>query len=425
MQIHVVTRGQSLWMLAQTYRVRIADIVAANELKNPNLLSVGQALVMPTPATVHVVQPGDTLYGIAMRSGTTVSSLAAQNQIQNPNLLYIGQVLRVPQRTRPIMETNAYLTNTGTRGQQAIQQLGPQLTYMSPFSYHVGEDGSLTPMSTTSVIATAKSQNVAPLLVITNWSGNMFSSDVAQTVLNSSTLQQTVITNVLNMMQSEGYRGLNIDFEYVYPQDRQAYNQFLQNVVTQLHAQGYLVSTALAPKESANQVGLLYEAHDYPVHGQLCDFVVLMTYEWGWAGGPPWAIAPINKVQDVLNYAVTVIPRNKILMGVPVYGRDWKLPYVSGQSLAQTFSPQAALSRAQQYGADIQYHPTYQAPYYNYTDSVGNQHQVWFEDARSFQAKLDTVKSYSLRGISFWSYPANFPQVEPVLADNFVVRKLT
>ncbi len=112
-------------------------------------------------------------------------------------------------------------------------------------------------------------------------------------------------------------------------------------------------------------------------------------------------------------------------MGVPTYGRDWKLPFVKGQSIAQTFSPQAALQRAANYGVQIQYNTTYQAPFYTYTNSSGARHIVWFEDARSFQAKCDLVKQYNLRGMSFWQWPSNFPQVWPVLADNFTVRKVT
>lgn len=84
----------------------------------------------------------------------------------------------------------------------------------------------------------------------------------------------------------------------------------------------------MPPKISGQQQGLLCEAHDYASQGQIADFVTLMTYEWGWAGGPPLAIAPINEVQRVLNYAITVIPRNKILMGIPLYGRDWKIPWM-------------------------------------------------------------------------------------------------
>ncbi|WP_326492611.1 glycosyl hydrolase family 18 protein [Alicyclobacillus dauci] len=149
-----------------------------------------------------------------------------------------------------------------------------------------------------------------------------------------------------------------------------------------------------------------------------------MTYEWGWIGGRPMPVSPINEIQKVLNYAVTAIPRSKILMGVSVYGYDWKLPFQPG-TLAESFGPQIAVQRAARYGATIHYDTASEAPYFNYVDAQGNEHIVWFEDARSFQAKLDTVRTYGLRGISFWSYPTEFPQVPYVLADNFQVRKLS
>jgi spore germination protein len=423
MQIHVVLRGQSLWLLSRMYKVSIQEIAKINGITNVNQIVIGQALVIPTAPGTYVVQPGDSLSAIARNYGTSYSALASLNRIANPNQIFIGQILKVPARNQTTIEVNAYLTDFGTRGQQSVAELGQYLTYLSPFSYHVQTDGSIVPLNDSAVLGLAKAKGVAPLLVISNWAGNMFSSDVAHTVLNDLALRQRVIANVLALMKARGHRGLNIDFEYVYPQDRDAYNQFLREVVSALHADGYLVSTALAPKMSAAQQGLLYEAHDYSVHGALCDFVVLMTYEWGYMGGPPMAVSPINEIEKVLNYAITAIPRSKILMGVSAYGYDWKLPFVKG-TLADSFGPQTGVERAIQTGAEIQYDRTAGAPYYHYVDAEGRQHIVWFEDARSFQAKLNLVRGYRIRGISFWSYPTEFPQVPSVLTDNFQVRKL-
>jgi spore germination protein len=215
---------------------------------------------------------------------------------------------------------------------------------------------------------------------------------------------------------------LNIDFEYVYPEDRENYNQFLRKVVERLHPEGYSVSTAIAPKIKADQAGLLYEAHDYSAHGEIVDFVVIMTYEWGWAGGSPWAIAPINEVRRVLDYAVTAIPREKIVMGVPLYGRDWKIPWVKG-TYAKTVSPRGAVNLAAKYDVAIQYNEAYQSPFFRYTDESGQQHEVWFEDARSMQAKYNTVKEYNLRGLSYWVLGPSFPQNWPLLAANFTIKK--
>lgn len=379
---------------------------------------------------IHIVSHGDTLYALSKEYHVSLDTLIHMNGLTTPDELVIGQALIIPsgnvnKATLPMIEINAYYTDFGAKGQNNLTQVAHDLTYVSPFSHQATAQGAIRPIETSSLLLIARNHHVMPMLVLTNYAGSMFSSDVAHAILNTPAVQDTLITNALELMHSQGLKGLNIDFEYLYPQDKDAYNAFLRKVATRIHQAGFLLSTALAPKTSANQQGLLYVAHDYPVHGALCDFVVLMTYEWGWAGGPPWAIAPINEVEKVLNYAVTAIPKHKIVMGVPTYGRDWTLPFVKGKSLAETFDPQVAVERAAQYKVDIQYNTTYRAPFYRYVDAQHRAHEVWFEDARSILAKLDLVKRYGLRGISLWTMPADFPQLWPVIENNVNVRKLT
>ncbi|KUO95409.1 glycosyl hydrolase family 18 protein [Ferroacidibacillus organovorans] len=379
---------------------------------------------------IHIVSHGDTLYALSKRYNVSLDTLIHMNGLTTPDELVIGQALVIPtgninKASLPMIEVNAYYTDFGAKGQNNLTQVAHDLTYASPFSHQATAQGTIRPIETSSLLQIARNHHVVPMLVLTNYAGSMFSSDVGHAILNTPAVQDTLITNALELMHSQGLKGLNIDFEYLYPQDKDAYNVFLRKVAARIHQAGFLLSTALAPKTSAHQQGLLYVAHDYPVHGELCDFVVLMTYEWGWAGGPPWAIAPINEVEKVLNYAVTAIPKHKIMMGVPTYGRDWTLPFVKGKSLAETFDPQVAVERAAKYKVDIQYNTTYQAPFYRYVDAQHRAHEVWFEDARSILAKLDLVKRYGLRGISLWTMPADFPQLWPIIEDNVNVRKLT
>src|SRR5690606_33478461 len=101
-------------------------------------------------------------------------------------------------------------------------------------------------------------------------------------VLSSPQIQDKLLDNILRVMEEKGYRGLNVDFENVRQSDREAYNRFLQKAVDRLHPRGFFVSTAVAPKTSSEQKGLLYEAHDYEAQGRIVDFIILMTYEWGY-----------------------------------------------------------------------------------------------------------------------------------------------
>ncbi|WP_163539915.1 LysM peptidoglycan-binding domain-containing protein [Gracilibacillus sp. YIM 98692] len=469
MQIHVVQSGESLWSISQIYNSDINQIILVNQLEDPNVLVIGQALVIPETNREYVVQPGDSLWGIAQRFGVTPQELANKNNIVNPSLIYVGHMLelpyinhvvqageslwsiaarynvtieqilqvnnipnpsminigqniRIPVDNKPIIDVNTYITRFDESARQEVLMLGPYFTYLSSFTYGVRPDGTITQLQDIPIIEAARANNVEPLLAITNFMNNSFDSDLAATILRNPNLQETLITNILETLRAKNFAGLNIDFEYVYPEDRENYNDFLRRVVSRLHPEGFHVSTAVAPKISADQEGLLYEAHDYEAHGEIVDFVIPMTYEWGWAGGRPWAIAPINEVRRVLDYAVTAIPPEKILMGAPLYGRDWKIPWQEG-TFARTVSPQEAVRIAAQYGVPIQYDQTYQSPFFQYVDETGQEHEVWFEDARSMQAKYNTVKEYGLRGVSYWVLGSPFPQNWPVLQSNFTIRK--
>lgn len=261
------------------------------------------------------------------------------------------------------------------------------------------------------MVQKALQKDVAALLAVTNipGPGQGFSSDLAHEILQSSAVQERLLQNIVDEMDAHHYYGLNLDFEYVYQSDRQAYNRFIEKAAEHLHRLDYMVTTALAPKLRADQPGLLYEAHDYPAHGAAVDRVILMTYEWGYTYGPAQAVAPIDQVEKVLRYATSVIPAEKILMGMPNYGYDWTLPFQKGTA-ARSLSNLGAVQLAAQVGAQIHYDERVQAPWFTYYDSRQREHIVWFDDARSIAARLGLVEKYGLAGVSYWNINTYFPQ---------------
>jgi spore germination protein len=261
-------------------------------------------------------------------------------------------------------------------------------------------------------------------MVITNIiEGGSFDSNLAHSILSSAEVRGTLIENVVANMQNKNYYGLDIDFEYIFPTDRENYNTFIREATERLHPLGYTVTTNLAPKVTLNQPGLLYEAHDYVAHGRLADHVVLMTYEWGYTYGPPQAVAPIDQVERVLRTAISVIPSEKILMGIPNYGYDWTLPFSRG-SAAESLTLNGAVNRAADVGAEIRFDQKSQSPFYNYYDRSGKQHEVWFEDARSIEAKLSLVSKYNLLGVSYWTINTFFNQNWLVLRSMYNIRRV-
>lgn len=404
MIIYTVKAGDSVYKIANQYGTTTNDIVYANQLSNPDRLAIGQALVVPVDYFEYTVRRGDSLYSIARRYNTTVSKLVEDNpSITNPSMIYVGQSIRISAEDKIIrsIDVNGYAFPNIR--EDALENALPNLSFFSIFSYQIREDGSVVPINDEGLINTAWNNDVKPFMVITNiGDSGGFNSDLVSTVLYDENVKNTLINNVIEILNNKNYAGLDVDFEYVYPSDREAYNNFLREVANRIKTLGYILTTAVAPKISANQPGLLYEAHDYPVHGEVADHVIIMTYEWGYTYGPPMAVAPINEVERVLRYAVSTIPSRKILMGMPNYGYDWTLPYRRG-SRANAISNLQAVNLAINNGATIQYDEVSQAPFFYYTDENGARHVVWFDDARSLTARLRLVEKYNLGGVSYWT----------------------
>ena len=155
----------------------------------------------------------------------------------------------------------------------------------------------------------------------------------------------------------------------------------------------------------------------------MVDHIILMTYEWGYTYGPAQAVSPIDQVERVLQYAVSVIPPEKILMGMPNYGYDWTLPFVEG-SAARTLTLNGAIELAQRVNARIEYDEKVQAPFFTYYDSSRRQHIVWFDDPRSIDARLRLVDKYNLGGVSYWTINSFYRQNWIILESLYNVNKV-
>ncbi len=425
MDIYVVQPGDTVWSIAARYGVSPEQIIRDNELSDPERLAVGQTLVILFPARTVTVQEGDTLSSIARQTGVPAYQLLRNNPALNGGeTLYPGQTL-VLEYTGPkqgTLSVNGYAYPYIDR--DVLRKTLPYLTMLTIFTYGIRPDGTLVDIDDEELIALAEQYGVAPVMLLsTLGEDGRFSSERALQVLSDPALRQRLIGQVLDVMQTKGYRGLDVDFEYVPPESAEDYAGFLRQLRAALEPEGLVLLVALAPKTSVDQPGLLYEAHDYAALGEAANAVLLMTYEWGYSGGPPMAVAPLDKVAQVVRFAATQVPPSKTFMGIPNYGYNWTLPFVRGESIAPSLSNVAAAELAAQEGAAIAFDPTAMAPYFFYTDADGARHEVWFEDARSIRAKLELAAASGLYGIGYWNIMRYFPQNWLVLNALYDIRR--
>lgn len=360
---------------------------------------------MPEGFEIYIVKQGDTVDTIAERFDVDANQIVFDNQIPYPYRLAIGQAIFVNLSVRnPIRNLRVSGYAYPYISEWVLRQSLPYLSELPIFSYGFNIEGELIPpaISEDWMITLAKEYGTLPILTLTPFDENgNFSNVLISRVVNNEKAVLALIDNLLFLMQNKGYEGLDIDFEYILPDDRDAFTGFVAKVSDAMRNNGFHTSIALAPKTSAEQKGLLYEGKDYRALGELVDHALIMTYEWGYTYGPPWAVAPINQVRRVVEYAVTEINPSKIDLGIPNYGYDWPLPYIRGETAATTIGNVQAVQIAIEYGVPIQFDELSQSPHFNY-DKDGISHEVWFEDIRSIRSKFELINQYGLGGCGYW-----------------------
>lgn len=275
----------------------------------------------------------------------------------------------------------------------SLSRYGKDIDYIATFSYSIDSNGNLIGEAPQDALALARKMNVKPLMLVHNMLNTIDSASV-HSVISNTRVRQKLIKNVTQVVTREGYVGVNVDFEGVYPSDRKYFNSFLKELASVLAGEGCITTISIPAKTWDNPQSSWFGAYDYKEIGKIVDMVMLMTYDEHWYGGTPGPIASLPWVQQVLDYATAQIPRDKLLLGVGAYGYDWSshgarsIPWNQVQDLIERYK-------------NVKWHNEYCVPYLVYYEN-GVKHEVWFENTYSLRFKLDIADSYKLGGIAIW-----------------------
>jgi spore germination protein len=228
--------------------------------------------------------------------------------------------------------------------------------------------------------------------------GNWVYQPVITNILYVPRIRAQHVAAIVALVERQHYAGIDIDYEDLGARDRGAFTAFITQLAAALHAKGKVLSVDLFAKPDNRGYDQRNLAQDYHAIGAVADQVRLMAYEYHWSTSAPGPIAPISWVRAVLSYAKTQIPAKKIILGVPLYGYDWVDGHGTPVSWLQAFQ----LSRL--YGVTPHFDGASQSPWFDYTDSSGRRHVVWFENGPSTVAKFQTAESAGIGGVYVWVY---------------------
>ncbi len=426
MIIYVVQKGDTISSIADQFKVSATRLALDNGIEEPGNLVPGETIVIAYPKKTYMVQEGDTLSGIADSQGISLIQLLRNNPyLSDRDYIYPGEVLVISyDNHKGKIATNGFVNVFVDL--EILRKTLPFLSYLSVFGYRSTENADIIGIDDDEVICLAKQYKVAPIMLLsTLTSEGRGSLEISYKLLYNQKLIDKHIENILFILRKKGYYGVNLTYQFITEDSRLAYENYTHKLVSRLHQEGFVVFITISENYIINADKLTFDKINFSEIGRLTDGVTVLNFNWSYSLGPPGPVTSVYLVKDFLDYVSTIIPNDKIDIGVPVIGYDWELPYIIGINRANSLTLASSISLAKETGASIMFDEVSQTPYFRYLDERGGipkQHIVWFVDARTIESVMDLVMYYMANGIGVWTIMEYYPQMWLVINSQYEIQ---
>jgi spore germination protein YaaH len=304
----------------------------------------------------------------------------------------------------------------------AVQEFAEYLTIVSADVYAVELDGTIAGADDFGVVAFCKAHGIEVYACVSNYNTDPnvdgFDAELGHAAI--ATHRDAVIAGLVSLAQTDGYDGVNIDFENLafsrdIETDRAAFTAFIHELAARLHALGLKLAISVPGKTEDSIDDDWSYPFDYAALGEDADLLQLMTYDQHGPWSEPGPVSGADWVEDCVAYAVSLVEPAKLLIGLPAYGYDWDLTDSDPESWtysATSFSWSGVAASGvaasgiaallAQPGAIERWDTASQSPFVTYIER-GHWHEAWFENAESLQSKAALIAEYGLAGLSMWS----------------------
>lgn len=428
MEIYIVQQGDSIYSIANKYGVTADKLVQDNGLIHPYNLVVGQALVIAFPKQTHIVQQGDTLQGIADTYQVSVMLLLRNNPfLIEREYIYPGETLVISYNTRGSITTNGFAYSYIKEA--PLLKVLPNLTYLSILNYTVSEKGDVfADQDDSEVIIKSKEYNVIPLMVLTTRTLQGKSNlEVAASILQNEEYQEKNIEEAIKIMKEKGYFGANFIFNYLNVDNQSLYLSFAKKIYKRTQQEGLLLFITINYDINEINNEVIFEKVNYGDISKYVDGLIFLQFVWGTNYGPPIPVCNMYHIDILVNYLIeSNVPKDKLIMGKPVIGYEWELPYIPGKSVANSLNLYSVYDLAYEYNSVIYFNEESQTPFFTYSEQLVEgtlEHIVWFIDARSINALDTLIADMGLNGGAIWNMMIYYPQLWTIIYSQYDIIK--
>lgn len=232
-----------------------------------------------------------------------------------------------------------------------------------------------------------------------------------QSGINALAIRDSLASQIVDAIVKYNLDGVNVDLENLTGNERDSYTDFVRLLKEKLPA-GKSLSVAVAPKPYSLEENW-QKSYDYAGLAQYADYLMLMTYDQHYQGGPEGPVASAQFVEDSIKNALKEVPSDKIVLGLAFYGRYWKQGATYG---GYGVSADVADVLIKKYRGVVTYNSVYQSPravititssdvkpYVAGKQLSAGKYDIWYENEKSIKYKLTLVKKYNLKGSGSWS----------------------
>ena len=419
MEIYVVQYGDDIESIANRYGISVERLISDNGLINPNALAVGQTLVILHPKETYTIKQGDTLEAIAEQNGITLMQLLRNNPfLHDREFIYEDETLVISFNTIRDISTNGF--TDASLSVATLSRALPYLTYISIYSYRIADDNSriISYYDDATIIKMAKQYNTIPLFTISALSltGEFNLAHLYELLLNNK-LQDNLINEILQVLRSKEYMGVNIVISFITEYNQSLYLNIIEKISLILRNEGYTFMVTISPEYSTD-LNLNYSSISLFV-----DRIIFLDNIWNKRKEPPAPISNISLIRPFIENITSKVSSKLISIGKPLIGYDWIIPYTPGVA-ANLMSLNSTINLAYEQKAVIELDEISQTPHFYYNSSINQQHIVWFIDARSIKALGDVIIDYDLSGTGLWNLRSFYQQLFSIITATFNIVKL-